>query len=107
MPAEKEPIGLKKGQHLDDIDHPQIEEDDYKRKLKDAQLKLLTFQRAMSETKRSLVVLRFVDLPENIGGFEHGVVRCALRRDRLVLESPSQLATARWAHRGGREIDAL
>ncbi len=57
MPPEKEPIGLKKGQHLDDIEHPQIDEDDYKKKLKEAQLKLLTYQRALSETKHSLVVV--------------------------------------------------
>jgi len=57
MPLEKEPIGLKKGQRLDDIEHPQIEEEDYKKKLKDAQLKLLTYQRAMSETKLSLVIV--------------------------------------------------
>src|ERR1700759_4160095 len=56
MPPEKEP-GSKKTQRLDEVEHPQIEEDDYKKKLKDAQLKLLTYQRALSETKLSLVIL--------------------------------------------------
>ncbi len=57
MPLDKELIGLKKGQHLDEIEHPQVEEDDYKKKLKEAQLKLLTYQRALAETKLSLVIV--------------------------------------------------
>ncbi len=57
MPVEKESSALKKAVHLDAIEHPQIEEDDYKRKLKDAQLKLLTYQRALSETKHSLIIV--------------------------------------------------
>ena len=57
MPLDKELIGLKKGQHLDEIEHPQMDEDDYKKKLKEAQLKLLMYQRALAETKLQLVVV--------------------------------------------------
>jgi polyphosphate kinase 2 (PPK2 family) len=59
MPSDKEPPkGLKRGQRLDDLDHPVIDDEpEYKRTLKQAQLRLLNFQRAMSETKRSLIVI--------------------------------------------------
>ncbi|HEY2342597.1 MAG TPA: UDP-galactose-lipid carrier transferase [Chthoniobacteraceae bacterium] len=57
MPSEKESSAKKDLLRLDEIEHPQIEEDEYKRKLKDAQLKLLTYQRALSETKLSLTIL--------------------------------------------------
>jgi len=59
MPPDREPpIGIKKGQRLDDLEHPVIDdEEEYKKALKQAQLKLLSYQRAMSETKRSLIVL--------------------------------------------------
>lgn len=52
------PIGLKPGQRLDDLSHPNIaKEDEYKKLLKQMQLKLLRYQRAMNESKRSLVVV--------------------------------------------------
>ncbi len=57
MPPDKESSGQKKPPRLDEIEHPQIEEDDYKKKLKDAQLKLLTYQRALADTKLSLVIV--------------------------------------------------
>lgn len=57
MSSEKDTVGLKKGQRLDSLEHPKIEEDDYRKKLKEAQLRLLTYQRALIDTKRSLVVL--------------------------------------------------
>jgi PPK2 family polyphosphate:nucleotide phosphotransferase len=59
MPPDREPpIGIKKGQCLDELDHPVIEsEEEYKRTLKQAQLKLLAYQHAMSEGKRSLIVV--------------------------------------------------
>jgi len=48
----------KKGQHLDDLEHPEVaDEPEYKKSLKQSQLKLLNYQRAMSETKRSLLVI--------------------------------------------------
>src|SRR6266436_2589765 len=48
----------KKGQHLDDLEHPEVaDEPEYKKSLKQTQLKLLNYQRAMSETKRSLLVI--------------------------------------------------
>ncbi len=52
-----EPIGLKKARRLDALEHKALEEDDYKPKLKEAQLKLLNFQRALTETKSSLILI--------------------------------------------------
>ena len=57
MSSEKEPIGLKKGKHLDELDHPSIEEGEYKPALKQAQLRLLQLQRALSESKHSLIII--------------------------------------------------
>jgi len=59
MPSEKEPpIGLKKGQKLDDLPHPEMRDEvDYKKTLKQAQLKLLNFQRTMMETRRTLLIV--------------------------------------------------
>jgi polyphosphate kinase 2 (PPK2 family) len=58
MPLELiEPIGLKNGKHLDDLEHKQIEEDEYKPKLKEAQMEMLHWQRELSESKNSLVVV--------------------------------------------------
>ena len=53
----RDPIGLKKGQRLEDLEHKQVESDDYKKKLKDAQLALLSWQRKMVETKSNLVIV--------------------------------------------------
>ena len=47
----------KKGLNLDELVHPEIPEEDYKKSLKQAQLKLLTAQRALADSKRSLIVL--------------------------------------------------
>jgi len=52
-----EPIGLKKGKHLDDLEHKAIDEDEYKPKLKEAQLKLLNLQLELAESRNSLVVV--------------------------------------------------
>jgi polyphosphate kinase 2 (PPK2 family) len=59
MPSENTIVtGLKKDQHLDDLEHSVIDDEaEYKRILKQTQLRLLQFQRAMSETKRSLIVI--------------------------------------------------
>jgi polyphosphate kinase 2 (PPK2 family) len=57
MPPDKESTGQKKPPRLDEFEHLQIDEDDYKKKLKDAQLKLLTYQRALTDTKLSLVIV--------------------------------------------------
>lgn len=57
MAAEKNSLVWKKGLRLDSLEHPSVEEDDYKRLLKQAQLKLLTYQRALAEAKRSLIVV--------------------------------------------------
>jgi polyphosphate kinase 2 (PPK2 family) len=57
MPTLKEPNGLKKGRRHDDLEHKSIDEDDYKPKLKDLQLKLLNLTRELAETRRSLIVV--------------------------------------------------
>ena len=57
MPDLVEPSGLKNGKHLDDLEHKAIDEDEYKPKLKEAQLRLLNLQRELSETRRTLVVV--------------------------------------------------
>jgi PPK2 family polyphosphate:nucleotide phosphotransferase len=58
MPADLlEPIGLKKGRRLDDLEHKSVEEADYKPQLKKLQLELLELQRALSESKNSLIVV--------------------------------------------------
>jgi polyphosphate kinase 2 (PPK2 family) len=57
MPTLKEPYGLKKGRRLDDLEHKSIEEDDYKPKLKELQLKLLNQIGELSECRRSLVIV--------------------------------------------------
>ena len=58
MPSDLvEPIGLKRGKKLDELEHPSILEDEYKPALKQAQLKLLNYQMALVEAKRSLIIL--------------------------------------------------
>ncbi len=57
MPTLKEPYGLKKGRRLDDLEHKSIEEEEYKPKLKEQQLKLLNLTRELSEAKRSLIIV--------------------------------------------------
>ncbi len=59
MASEKEKTSLiwKKGLRLDALEHPAVEEADYKPVLKQAQLRLLTYQRALAEAKRSLIVV--------------------------------------------------
>ena len=47
----------KKAVHLDDLEHKQIEESDYKQKLKDLQLRFLNLQRKLVETKHSLLIV--------------------------------------------------
>lgn len=50
-------VEWKKGLRLDAMNHPSIEEDDYKKSLKNAQLKLLNYQRSLAESNRNLIVL--------------------------------------------------
>ena len=52
-----EPVGLKKGKRLDDLEHKSVEEAEYKPKLKELQLKLLQLQRELSEAKNSLIIV--------------------------------------------------
>src|SRR5437660_11165836 len=51
------PTDKEKFPHLDDLDHKMISEEDYKKKLKEHQLSLLGFQRALSDTKRALIIV--------------------------------------------------
>ncbi len=53
----REPNGLKKGRRLDDLEHKAIEEDEYKPKLKEQQLKLLNLTRELSDSKRALIIV--------------------------------------------------
>jgi polyphosphate kinase 2 (PPK2 family) len=57
MPNLREPYGLKKGRRLDDLEHKSLEEDEYKPRLKDLQLRLLELTRTLSEAKRALVIV--------------------------------------------------
>lgn len=57
MPNLREPNGLKKGRRLDDLEHKSLDEEDYKPRLKEQQLKLLELTRTLSETKRTLIVV--------------------------------------------------
>jgi polyphosphate kinase 2 (PPK2 family) len=52
-----EPIGLKKGKRLDGLDHKSVEENEYKPKLKEAQVSLLKWQRELSESKNSVIIV--------------------------------------------------
>ncbi len=56
-PALAESSRLKKGKRLDDLEHKSIEEDAYKPQLKEAQLELLNFQRELTETRSSLILV--------------------------------------------------
>lgn len=57
FPELVEPFGLKKAKRLDDLEHREISEEDYKPKLKSLQLELLKLQRELSEMKGSLIVV--------------------------------------------------
>jgi PPK2 family polyphosphate:nucleotide phosphotransferase len=52
-----EPIGIKKGKHLDDLDHKQLDEDEYKPRLKEAQLELLQLQHELAESRNTVVIV--------------------------------------------------
>lgn len=51
------PVGYKSAQGLEKLEHKQISADDYKRKLKLAQLELLGWQRRLTESKGTVVVV--------------------------------------------------
>lgn len=58
MPSDfVEPIGLKRGKKLDDLEHPSLLEGEYKPALKQAQFRLLNYQRALSESKHTLIIV--------------------------------------------------
>jgi polyphosphate kinase 2 (PPK2 family) len=53
----KTPVGVKEKDSLEEIEHRQIDSDDYKRKLKEAQLRLLGWQRHLTEAKRNVIIV--------------------------------------------------
>jgi polyphosphate kinase 2 (PPK2 family) len=53
----REPIGLKRGRKLEELEHKQIESEHYKKKLKEAQLELLSWQRKLTETKSNIIII--------------------------------------------------
>lgn len=57
MGTELQPLLWSKGLRLDSLEHPALSDGEYKPALKQAQLQLLTYQRALSDSKRSVVVL--------------------------------------------------
>lgn len=57
MPEIIEPYGLKKGKHLDDLEHKQLDESEYKPRLKELQMELLHWQRELSESKNSVIIV--------------------------------------------------
>ncbi|MEK0447043.1 MAG: polyphosphate:AMP phosphotransferase [Verrucomicrobiota bacterium] len=57
MALKKNSLIWSKGFKLDSLEHPSIEEEEYKPEMKQEQLKLLNYQRSLAESKRSLVVL--------------------------------------------------
>jgi AMP-polyphosphate phosphotransferase len=59
MPQEEliEPVALKKCKHLDELEHKQLEEAEYKPKLKDAQIELLKWQRELTESRNSIIIV--------------------------------------------------
>jgi polyphosphate kinase 2 (PPK2 family) len=61
----REPLGLKRGRHLEELEHKQIASDDYKKKLKEAQLDLLHWQRKLQETRSNVIIV--VEGPDAAG----------------------------------------
>lgn len=61
----RDPIGLKKGLHLETIEHRQVRSEEYKRRLKEVQLKLLGWQRKLVETKSTVIIV--VEGPDAAG----------------------------------------
>jgi AMP-polyphosphate phosphotransferase len=61
----REPVGLRKGRGLEGVEHKQISTEEYKRKLKESQLRLLGWQRRLTETKSSVIIV--VEGPDAAG----------------------------------------
>jgi len=53
----REPIGWKSTRRLETLEHKQLKSDDYKKRLKEAQLQLLSWQRRLVETKSNVVIV--------------------------------------------------
>ena len=71
-----EPFGLKNGRHLDGLEHKAIDEDEYKPKLKEQQLRLLNHQLTLQDSKRSLmIVFEGPDAAGKGGAIKRGVER--------------------------------
>jgi polyphosphate kinase 2 (PPK2 family) len=57
MPSPNGILQWRKGISLDQLEHASVEEEEYKKVLKNSQLKLLNYQRSLAESKRTLVVV--------------------------------------------------
>jgi len=53
----REPIGFKRGRQLEGLEHKEIPSDEYKKKLREAQLELLEWQRKLVDTKSSVIIV--------------------------------------------------
>ncbi len=53
----REPIGWKSSSRLETLEHKQLKSDDYKKRLKEAQLQLLSWQRRLVETKSNVIIV--------------------------------------------------
>ncbi len=84
MPAPElvEPTGLKKTKRLDELEHKEITEEDYKPKLKALQLELLKYQRQLSESKNSVI---FVFEGPDAAGKGGAIKRAVERLDPRLL----------------------
>jgi polyphosphate kinase 2 (PPK2 family) len=71
-----EPAGLKKGRHLDELEHKSIDGDEYKSKLKEQQLRLLNHQLTLHESKRSVIIV--LEGPDAAG--KGGVIKRLVER---------------------------
>lgn len=61
----REPIGMKKSRQLEDIEHKHMEADEYKKRLKEAQLNLLSLQRRLTDSGSNVVIV--VEGPDAAG----------------------------------------
>jgi polyphosphate kinase 2 (PPK2 family) len=53
----KTPVVMKHDESLEDLEHRQIDSDDYKKKLKEAQLRMLGWQRRLADSKRNVIIV--------------------------------------------------
>ena len=101
-----EPFGLKKGRHLDELEHKAIDEDEYKPKLKEHQLRLLNHQLTLHDSKRSIIIV--FEGPDAAGLETNPRVHLLIRasQDRLLVGGGTLFAApAQFAAKGRRTIE--